>query len=105
MYQKVWSGGKPFFRDDSGNREWRRSAVRLKEKGYIQQWQKQILIVEDDGDVVGYIEHLLRSLGYGVCACRFVRRSSDAEGRKRRTQMWALIDMMLAGDMDGIAVA
>ena len=29
---------------------------------------KQILIVEDDSDVVGYIEHLLKSLGYTVCA-------------------------------------
>ena len=65
---------------------------------------KQILIVEDDSDVVGYIEHLLKSLGYGVCA---VVSSGDAAMQKAADTQpdLALIDMMLAGDMDGIAVA
>ncbi len=65
---------------------------------------KQILIVEDDSDVVGYIEHLLKSLGYGVCA---VVSSGDAAMQKAADAQpdLALVDMMLAGDMDGIAVA
>ena len=65
---------------------------------------KQILIVEDDSDVVGYIEHLLKSLGYGVCA---VVSSGEAAMQKAEQAHpdAALIDMMLAGDMDGIAVA
>ena len=65
---------------------------------------KQILIVEDDSDVVGYIEHLLKSLGYGVCA---VVSSGEAAMQKAAEAPpdLALIDMMLAGDMDGIAVA
>lgn len=65
---------------------------------------KQILIVEDDSDVVGYIEHLLKSLGYGVCA---VVSSGEAAMQKAAEAPpdLALVDMMLAGDMDGIAVA
>ena len=65
---------------------------------------KQILIVEDDSDVVGYIEHLLKSLGYGVCA---VVSSGEAAMQKAAEVHpdLALIDMMLAGDMDGIAAA
>ncbi len=65
---------------------------------------KQILIVEDDSDVVGYIEHLLKSLGYGVCA---VVSSGEAAMQKAAEVHpdLALIDMMLTGDMDGIAVA
>jgi len=65
---------------------------------------KQILIVEDDSDVVGYIEHLLKSLGYGVCA---VVSSGEAAMQKAAEAQpdLALIDMMLAGDMDGVGVA
>ena len=65
---------------------------------------KQILIVEDDSDVVGYIEHLLKSLGYAVCA---VVSSGEAAMQKAAEVHpdLALIDMMLASDMDGIAVA
>ncbi|MCE2393833.1 PAS domain S-box protein, partial [Candidatus Poribacteria bacterium] len=65
---------------------------------------KQILIVEDDSDVVGYIEHLLKSLGYGVCAIV----SSGEVAMQKAAEVHpdlALVDMMLAGDMDGIAVA
>ena len=65
---------------------------------------KQILIVEDDSDVVGYIEHLLKRLGYAVCA---VVSSGEAAMQKAAEVHpdLVLIDMMLAGDMDGIAVA
>ncbi len=65
---------------------------------------KQILIVEDDNDVVGYIEHLLKSLGYTVCAVV----SSGEEAIQKAAQTHpdlALIDMMLKGDLDGIALA
>ena len=65
---------------------------------------KQILIVEDDNDIVGYIGHLLKNLEYAVCA---VVSSGEAAMEKAAEAPpdLALIDMMLAGDMDGIAVA
>ena len=65
---------------------------------------KQILIVEDDSDVVGYIEHLLKSLGYGVCAIVSSGEAAMQKAAEAHPDL-ALIDMMLAGDMDGIAVA
>ncbi len=65
---------------------------------------KQILIVEDDSDVVGYIEHLLKSLGYGVCAVVSSGEAAMQKAAEAHPDL-ALIDMMLAGDMDGIAVA
>ena len=65
---------------------------------------KQILIVEDDSDVVGYIEHLLKSLGYGVCAVVSSGEAAIEKAAEAHPDL-ALIDMMLAGDMDGIAVA
>ena len=65
---------------------------------------KQILIVEDDSDVVGYIEHLLKSLGYGVCAVVSSGKAAMQKAEEVQPDL-ALIDMMLAGDMDGIAVA
>ena len=65
---------------------------------------KQILIVEDDSDVVGYIEHLLKSLGYGVCAVVSSGKAAMQKAAEAQPDL-ALIDMMLAGDMDGIAVA
>ena len=65
---------------------------------------KQILIVEDDSDVVGYIEHLLKSLGYGVCAVISSGKAAIQKAEEAHPDL-ALIDMMLAGDMDGIAVA
>ena len=65
---------------------------------------KQILIVEDDSDVVGYIEHLLKSLGYGVCAVVSSGKAAMQKAAESPPDL-ALIDMMLAGDMDGIAVA
>ena len=65
---------------------------------------KQILIVEDDSDVVGYIEHLLKSLGYAVCAVVSSGEAAMQKATEAHPDL-ALIDMMLAGDMDGIAVA
>lgn len=65
---------------------------------------KQILIVEDDSDVVGYIEHLLKSLGYTVCAVVSSGEAAMQKAAETHPDL-ALIDMMLAGDMDGIAVA
>ena len=65
---------------------------------------KQILIVEDDSDVVGYIEHLLKSLGYGVCAVVSSGEAAMQKAAEAHPDL-ALIDMMLAGDIDGIAVA
>lgn len=65
---------------------------------------KQILIVEDDSDVVGYIEHLLKSLGYGVCAIVSSGEAAMQKAAEAHPDL-ALVDMMLAGDMDGIAVA
>lgn len=65
---------------------------------------KQILIVEDDSDVVGYIEHLLKSLGYGVCAVVSSGEAAMQKAAEAHPDV-ALIDMMLTGDMDGIAVA
>ena len=65
---------------------------------------KQILIVEDDSDVVGYIEHLLKSLGYGVCAVVSSGEAAIEKAAEAHPDL-ALIDMMLTGDMDGIAVA
>ena len=65
---------------------------------------KQILIVEDDSDVVGYIEHLLKSLGYGVCAVVSSGEAAMQKATEAHPDL-ALIDMMLAGDMDGIGVA
>lgn len=65
---------------------------------------KQILIVEDDTTVVGYIEHLLKNLGYAVCGVV----SSGEAAIRRATEVQpdlALVDMMLAGNMDGIEVA
>ena len=65
---------------------------------------KQILIVEDDSDVVGYIEHLLKRLGYVVCAVVSSGEAAMQKAAEAHPDL-ALIDMMLAGDMDGIAVA
>ena len=65
---------------------------------------KQILIVEDDGDVVGYIEHLLKNLGYAVCAVVSSGEAAMEKAAEAHPDL-VLIDMMLAGDMDGIAVA
>ena len=65
---------------------------------------KQILIVEDDSDVVGYIEHLLKSLGYAVCAVVSSGEAAMQKATEAHPDL-ALIDMMLAGDMDGIGVA
>ena len=65
---------------------------------------KQILVVEDDSDVVGYIEHLLKSLGYGVCAVVSSGKAAIQKAAEAQPDL-VLIDMMLAGDMDGIAVA
>ena len=65
---------------------------------------KQILIVEDDSDVVGYIEHLLKSLGYAVCAVVSSGEAAMQKAAEAHPDL-ALIDMMLAGDLDGIAVA
>lgn len=65
---------------------------------------KQILIVEDDSDVVGYIEHLLKRLGYAVCAVVSSGEAAMQKAAEAHPDL-ALIDMMLTGDMDGIAVA
>ena len=65
---------------------------------------KQILIVEDDSDVVGYLEHLLRSLGYGVCGVVSSGEAAIQKATEAHPDL-ALIDMMLAGDMEGIEVA
>ena len=65
---------------------------------------KQILVVEDDSDVIGYIEHLLKSLGYGVCGVVSSGQAAIQKAGEAHPDL-ALIDMMLAGDMDGIDVA
>ena len=65
---------------------------------------KQILVVEDDNDVIGYIEHLLKSLGYGVCGVVSSGKAAIQKAGEAHPDL-ALIDMMLAGDMDGIDVA
>ncbi len=65
---------------------------------------KRILIVEDDSDVVGYIEHLLKSLGYSVCGVVSSGKAAIRKAAETQPDL-ALIDMMLTGDIDGIAVA
>ena len=63
----------------------------------------QILVVEDDNDVVGYIEHLLKSLGYAVSAIVSSGDEAIQQATKTRPDL-ALIDMRLKGDMDGVQV-
>lgn len=61
----------------------------------------RLMVVEDDGLVADDMEQLLASLGYGVVAATRTGEEAIREARGRDPDL-ALMDVRLAGDLDGI---
>ena len=64
----------------------------------------EIFIVEDDPIIAQLIEWRLSALGYSVCG-RASNGNDAIEGIKDKKPDLALLDIGLAGDLDGIGVA
>jgi DNA-binding NarL/FixJ family response regulator len=64
----------------------------------------QILVVEDDALVAGYIRDVLEESGYGVLGAASTGAEAFALAAAQQPRL-ALVDIMLAGPLDGIAVA
>ena len=63
-----------------------------------------LLVVEDESVVAMDIEYQLRDMGYQVCGCVDNGRDAIARARSDRPDL-VLMDIVLKGDMDGIAAA
>ncbi len=63
-----------------------------------------LMVVEDESVVAMDISGQLRNMGYRVCACVDNGREAIARAREERPDL-VLMDVVIKGDMDGIATA